>query len=104
MHLRVLKYLSDNGVDLDQAADNRDKFVLTDNSDGKGIFISSWNVPDVTKPKEADLPTEASSNTWGKGKRNVGKIKMADFDGATSIAALKAQIKPGLQKLGMFEE
>lgn len=103
MYLRILKYLSNKGLELDPSADNSDKFELTDNSDGKGAFISSWNVPGIAHPKLSALPSEKTAQAWGKLARNKDKVNRAEFLAATDVGALAALLEPCIDKINMFE-
>lgn len=103
MHNRILKYLSNKGVELHPSADNRKKFTLRDDSDGKGPYIETWNVRGVDKPTVSQLPTVETAESWAKGVRNADKISEAAFDAAT-LDELKVLLKPCIEKLNMFEE
>ena len=102
-HNQILKYLSDNNYVHDIKVDTESLFLLVDNKDDKELALE-WNVPGVAKPKPSDLPSVVDADNWAKGKRNEGKINRVDWEGATTVPQIKAQLEIYLNQLGMFEE
>jgi hypothetical protein len=50
--------------------------IIQDNSDGKGLFISQWNVQGVTQPTSQDVITWSNdSSVVASAKFNDNKIK-----------------------------
>ena len=72
-----------------QNADPAKAWILQDDSDGKGIYIAKWNLPDPKPTKDQLQAVETAAVTWYK---NREAEKLADIEN-WSDESLKAVIK-----------
>ena len=89
---------------------NPDDFRLTDNSDGKGPFISRWD-SDLTQPTKEEISSvDDSKPTWIATQEEIARLEstitprrlrdaLANDEGKVWVAAVELKIKTERAKL-----